>query len=88
MDILKRTEDMILRIFPGHRNMVKEWEKNNMDLDTEVAKKNNYKRQVEKLEQEREELLRRCYDAIDMVEDTRLKRTTKDKIIDKLRGLE
>lgn len=86
--MLQRLEEMILRLFPGYRELRRDWEITNRDLDTEIAKKNNYKNKLELAEKMIEELTRRCWNAIDMVEDTRLKRTTKDKIIDKLRGLE
>ena len=87
MNLLRRTEELILMMFWGYRELRRDWERTNRDLDTEVAKKNAYKRKVEELEMARNELIKRCYDAIDLVEGTKLKRINKDKIIDKLRGL-
>lgn len=87
MELIKRIEDKFLSIFPGYRDLKEEWEITNRDLSTEIAKKNKYKDNLETTEQQRDELIRRCYDAIDMVEATRLKDETKDKIIAKLRGI-
>ena len=86
--MLQRIEEIILMLFKGYRELKRDWEITNKDLDTEIAKKNNYKNKLESAENMIEELTKRCWDVIDMVEDTRLKRITKDKIIDKLRGLE
>lgn len=88
MNILRRAEELILMLFWGYRDLRREWEITNRDLDMEIAKKHTYKNRLVRVEAERNQLIKRCYDAIVLVEETRLKQSTKDKIIDKLRGLE
>lgn len=88
MNILEKMGEMFLYVFPGYRKLKRAWEITNRDLDSEIAVKGHYKRKAERLEGERDQLIRRCYDAIVLVEETKLKQSTKDKIIDKLRGLE
>ena len=87
MNLLRKVEELILMLFWGYRELRREWEITNRDLDYEVSMKNSYKRKAEIFEAERDELIRRCYDAIVLVEETRLKQSKKDTIIDKLRGI-
>lgn len=88
MNILERMGEMFLYVFPGYRKLKRAWERTNRELDEETASKNTWKRKAERLEAERDELIRRCFKAIHEIEYTRLSQSKKDKIIDILRGLE
>ena len=80
MNLIDKIQDSILRVFPYYRQLVDEWEKQNADIDKESAKANRSERKVDSIKVRIDEVVK-------MIESTRLKKTTKKKIIDKLRGV-
>ncbi len=80
MNLIDKIQDSILRAFPYYRQLVDEWEKQNADIDKESARANRSEGKVDSIKVRIDEVVK-------MIETTRLKKTTKKKIIDKLRGV-
>lgn len=80
MNLIDKTQDMILRLFPLYRDLVDEWEKQNADIDTESARANILGDKVDAIKD-------RIDEVVEILDKTRLKKSTKEKIINKLRGL-
>lgn len=87
-DLILNTKEVILRsLIPSYRKLSIELERTNRELDQETAEKNRYRRKINSLELERDDLIYRCFDCIETIENSRLKQETKTKIIKKLKGI-
>lgn len=80
MNLIYKIQDSILRVFPYYRQLVDEWEKQNADIDKESARSNRLEGKVDSIKI-------RIYEVEKMIQSTRLKKSTKKKIIDKLRSV-
>lgn len=80
MNLIYKIQDSILRVFPYYRQLVDEWEKQNADIDKESARSNRLEGKVDSIKTRIDEVEK-------MIQSTRLKKSTKKKIIDKLRSV-
>lgn len=80
MNLIYKIQDSILRVFPYYRQLVDEWEKQNADIDKESARSNRLEGKVDSIKIRIDEVEK-------MIQSTRLKKSTKKKIIDKLRSV-
>lgn len=80
MNLIDKIQDSILRVFPYYRQLVDEWEKQNADIDKESARSNRLEGKVDSIKIRIDEVEK-------MIQSTRLKKSTKKKIIDKLRSV-